>query len=192
MLPGYGRRLLEIDPRPPQGFVYVICPYDLQDGTAKIGWAVDPDKRLSTLQTGSFHELQLFEVIPGSQRLERAIHSKLADERIRGEWFKGDLTIATIADIASTAEWLSGHLGPNVAWPNDIDLVQRLGLSVEAVRDKVPPPPVVIAPTEPEPKDDPDYIIVGETAGPPPGPRKHIPYQRPMKATGSRLRGSMK
>lgn len=53
----------------------------------KIGLAKWPQKRLSNLQIGSADPLRLLAVVEGGPAHERALHSRWADHRTRGEWF---------------------------------------------------------------------------------------------------------
>lgn len=59
-----------------------------EDGPIKIGFSDDVEHRLATLQTGSPYPLRLLLVIPGSQSKEASFHSKFADARLSGEWFR--------------------------------------------------------------------------------------------------------
>lgn len=53
----------------------------------KIGWALDPEKRLGELQTGNPHKLHLIGYLPGTQRDETGWHYRHAHNGRRGEWF---------------------------------------------------------------------------------------------------------
>jgi DNA-binding XRE family transcriptional regulator len=53
----------------------------------KIGFAKDPWKRFSKVQSDSPGELQLIGVCAGTEAEERALHQRFASERVRGEWF---------------------------------------------------------------------------------------------------------
>lgn len=57
---------------------------------AKIGIAVNPDSRLSALQTGCPVELKLWAKweTPNDARLERVLHERYVDFYVRGEWFE--------------------------------------------------------------------------------------------------------
>lgn len=55
----------------------------------KIGTSVDPARRFADLASVSAVELRLVRVIAGDQDVERALHARFADCRIRGEWFEG-------------------------------------------------------------------------------------------------------
>lgn len=69
-----------------KGWVYFIRSGE--DGPLKIGWTVDPQKRLEQLQTGSFVRLFILGTIEGSAGGESAFHRRWANYRIRGEWFE--------------------------------------------------------------------------------------------------------
>lgn len=191
------RRLAE------QGFVYVIVSCDDSCGPVKIGWALDPAARIRTLQTGTPHQLRLINVVPGDRRAEAAIHAQLADDRVRGEWFFGVRTREMVLLLEGAAAESVRFVEEHGVMPTELDVLEAIG---------VPPlPPKVVpletaadddadrefeaarAPAEPTSSDEVEYIIVGETAGPPPGPTGHITWQRPMgrKARWGR-RGSMR
>lgn len=59
-----------------------------QSGPIKIGIAVNPLSRLSTLQTGHHEKLELLATCDGGQERERAYHKQFADRRLSGEWFE--------------------------------------------------------------------------------------------------------
>jgi predicted GIY-YIG superfamily endonuclease len=69
-----------------QTFVYAIyCP---NKNEVKIGYATDPLKRLSQLQTGTTDRLDLLYTFVGGLVEEKKIHERLKSHRISGEWFK--------------------------------------------------------------------------------------------------------
>ena len=71
-----------------QGFVYFI-----ECGTSdriKIGWALDPPKRLKQLQTGASTKLKLLAAFPGTVKDEKMLHWIYADRHWHGEWFRPD------------------------------------------------------------------------------------------------------
>jgi len=53
----------------------------------KIGFTTDVKNRLGQLQTSSPHELRILTVCEGSDKMEKELHSKFNDSRIKGEWF---------------------------------------------------------------------------------------------------------
>lgn len=56
-------------------------------GPIKIGCSIRPPERRTSLQVGSERNLILLASIPGGPALERALHSRFALHRIRGEMF---------------------------------------------------------------------------------------------------------
>lgn len=184
-----------------EGFVYVLASCDNPHGPVKIGWAVDPVKRMFTLQTGNPHEVKLVEVIPGSRRSEAALHAKLRKERVRGEWFGGPRTREMVALIAAAASECLRHFQEIGRMPSEEDVFDAMGFELPPplpkprltlVEPAADPESVQELHIEPEDRpDEPEYIVVGETAGPPPGPRSHRPYQRPMQVRNRGGRGGM-
>lgn len=79
-------KLKELAALPATGELYVIGA-DRDDAPIKLGWALSPEDRLDELQTGNFEVLHLYDTMPGTVRLERAIHNYLKQYRVRGEWF---------------------------------------------------------------------------------------------------------
>lgn len=61
-----------------------------ESGHIKIGIARDPQLRLEALKTGNPEPLELiaFTVVVDGRALERQLHSKLANYRLQGEWFR--------------------------------------------------------------------------------------------------------
>lgn len=56
----------------------------------KIGVAKNPKRRVATLQTGNAATLRLLLVLPGGERLEKALHERFKAARMaNGEWFGG-------------------------------------------------------------------------------------------------------
>lgn len=53
----------------------------------KIGWALDPQKRLKQLQTGSSSRLHILATLPGGRDVESRLHAKFTHQRRQGEWF---------------------------------------------------------------------------------------------------------
>lgn len=67
------------------GFVYFL--QSELGGPVKIGWAVDPKRRLATLQTANPFLLRLHAAVPGGLELEAQTQEALVDSSFRGEWF---------------------------------------------------------------------------------------------------------
>lgn len=78
-------------------YVYAMfCQDDPGKGFVKIGHSKDIGNRLSQLRTGSPIQAQMFAIVLAghSKRLalslEKRLHKKFADRRVRGEWFRFD------------------------------------------------------------------------------------------------------
>ena len=78
-------------------YVYAMfCQDEPGKGYVKIGHSKDIGTRLSQLRTGSPIQAQLFAVIHAGHSkslalsLERRLHKRFADRRVRGEWFRFD------------------------------------------------------------------------------------------------------
>lgn len=69
---------------PRRGFVYFIKS---GRGPIKIGFSIDPDHRINSLQTGNQDVLVELARIPGDIALERELHKKFSHLRRSGEWF---------------------------------------------------------------------------------------------------------
>lgn len=68
------------------GLVYFI--QSGSGGPIKIGLAIEPERRLSELQTGNPHELTLRASVKGGRVAERKYHRSFSEFHIRGEWFE--------------------------------------------------------------------------------------------------------
>ncbi len=82
------------------GAVYLLR--EIATGRAKIGWAVDVERRAKTLQTGNPYRLQITAIIAADRRTEAGLHQLFADKKIRGEWF--DDHDNEISDVFSELE----------------------------------------------------------------------------------------
>ena len=72
-------------------------------GAIKIGLARNVQKRMEVLQAGNAFELKLLAVIPCKSRkeaewIEERLHKRFHKQRIRGEWFQGNIEIKRIRD----------------------------------------------------------------------------------------------
>lgn len=81
--------------------------YLIEDGAGrvKIGLAIDPQKRLRQLQTGSSSKLRILATLPGDREDELLLHKTFRAERRGGEWFEfsaGDDPVRKFAQA-----WLS-------------------------------------------------------------------------------------
>lgn len=58
------------------------------EGLCKIGYAVDPARRLALLQTATPFDLELVATRPGDHGLERGVHQAVAAYHVKREWFR--------------------------------------------------------------------------------------------------------
>lgn len=68
-------------------------------GKIKIGITKAPEKRLSSLQTGSPVPLEMLGYIVGNKNLEDAIHNYLSEHRSHGEWFDVKPKTTQVVDL---------------------------------------------------------------------------------------------
>lgn len=69
------------------GYVYFI-QHGTRRGPVKIGFSTSPKTRLSALQMATPASVRLLAVEEADDRsLERSLHARFADLRVRGEWF---------------------------------------------------------------------------------------------------------
>ena len=81
------------------GYVYFI-----QRGDAiKIGFSVQPERRMENLQSSHHLPLQLLGTVPASVVDEMAVHARFAHLRIRGEWFRSDRDLIQFIKTAKDA-----------------------------------------------------------------------------------------
>jgi hypothetical protein len=57
----------------------------------KVGFSTDPASRLRNLTNNSPFPLDLIVLIPGSRETERLLHDRLADYKLRGEWYSREV-----------------------------------------------------------------------------------------------------
>lgn len=79
-------------PRLNRSVVYFIgADFSESRGALKVGFSNrEPNQRLRQMQTGCPLELRLLHSIPGTAKLERAIHQVFSGYLLRGEWFRMD------------------------------------------------------------------------------------------------------
>jgi hypothetical protein len=82
--------------KPKQGIVYVML--DASARRIKVGWTGGAvEKRRRNLEGATGRSLWLLAAVPGTRDDERAAHARLAESRIKGEWF---------ALTADATEWV--------------------------------------------------------------------------------------
>ena len=77
-----------------------------EGGPIKIGHALNPYKRRSTLQIGSVAEIEILAIVDGARGEEQAIHAQFSHLHIRGEIF------APSADLLEYIEAMPKHEKP--------------------------------------------------------------------------------
>lgn len=80
-----------------KGWLYLI--EDAAQNAIKVGWSVDPERRMKHLQCGHPGKLRLIAVIPGTRLTEHRIHCRLAHVRRSGEWFARVATLEFLEPI---------------------------------------------------------------------------------------------
>ena len=70
-------------PRRPQSVYFIADAY----GHVKIGYATSVEARFGDLQVAHASELTLLLEISGGPELEKELHQRFAEHRVRGEWF---------------------------------------------------------------------------------------------------------
>ena len=93
-----GKRTINLDKETakPPCYIYFILNYDSQ--AVKIGIAKNVKRRLASLQTSSPSKLELLGIIKtksvnNARKIEKSLHEKFAENRIRGEWFKTNVEL---------------------------------------------------------------------------------------------------
>lgn len=66
------------------------------DGAVKIGYSADAARRLVKLQADSSRRATIINQVDGDRNVERWLHWRFRDLRIRGEWFGFDNAMHTI------------------------------------------------------------------------------------------------
>lgn len=113
-----------------RGHLYFIS--SPKQEAVKVGFAVSTSSRLSTLQTGNPHPLQIDLGIPVEFAAEREFHEFMRPHRIAREWYPADILLDMLSDalleawedkvIDATPE--SAEAWPMTAayWVNDADV----------------------------------------------------------------------
>lgn len=91
-----GRGAQRIDPKGRTGFVYFIEAEG--QGLVKVGYSLDPSRRLIHLQNASPHRLRLVMTVAGTPELETHYHGMFALERVSGEWFRVEGPVRRLLD----------------------------------------------------------------------------------------------
>ena len=58
-----------------------------ESGNIKIGYSIQPDKRINNLQTAHYEKLEVIGLLHGSMEDESNIHKMFKEYHLRGEWY---------------------------------------------------------------------------------------------------------
>ena len=97
-----------------ENVVYVYVVENEVTGSVKVGVSSSPSKRLSSLQTGTEHKLNLVHVSDATAVVsEKKVHRMLNEACIRGEWFNvsTDEAISAVSYVVNTKPLTSNFLG---------------------------------------------------------------------------------
>lgn len=82
-----------------EGHVYFA---EASNGSIKIGFTADVDRRLSELSYATGHPVSLLTAVFGDRKTEGYFHRKHSPDNLIGEWFRpSDEVLATIGDVKS-------------------------------------------------------------------------------------------
>jgi hypothetical protein len=82
--------------------LYVV--HDPSADAVKIGITRSVKPRISNLQLGSAHPLELILAIPAHAGLERVLHQYLDADRLRGEWFRLTPRVLVALELLMSAD----------------------------------------------------------------------------------------
>jgi hypothetical protein len=91
--------------------IYVI-ETDSDPKYYKIGYAQDPNRRISELQVGCPFDLKVVTTVPGDieglspREFERMIHGYLAEHKARGEWFHASDYVEGVVEVLVDGKFL--------------------------------------------------------------------------------------
>lgn len=86
-------------------FGWIYCIRDDRAGVVKIGFSVNPDRRLKQLQTANASTLRLIAAIYSTADFEALLHWSNKSRRLHGEWFDdADGSISSVLALAAQRE----------------------------------------------------------------------------------------
>lgn len=88
-----------------QTFIYAI--YNINKNEVKIGYSIDPIKRLAQLQCGTTDKLNLLVTFLGDINIESALHKKLEAYSVSGEWFQNNKAVLIELEKALTSSLIA-------------------------------------------------------------------------------------
>lgn len=97
-------------PYPPAGMRCVYWVGAIGTDRVKIGFTRSPKERLMAIQTTCPYPLEVLGVMPGTRKLEAALHELFRGRRKFGEWFEFCVNDYIIADaIFCQHRWICEH-----------------------------------------------------------------------------------
>jgi hypothetical protein len=71
-----------------QGYVYCFRETEGAERYVKVGYSVNPEKRIAEVQTGNPRILEIVGYFPGTEEDERALHKQFGPSNKLQEWFR--------------------------------------------------------------------------------------------------------
>ena len=71
--------------------------FQTESGPVKIGITFNVERRFKIAQTFNHERLQIIGTFPGNSKIEKTIQGMFREHHMRGEWFRGDKEITSIA-----------------------------------------------------------------------------------------------
>lgn len=90
-----------------QGYVYCIGEETDDPEFVKVGYSVNPNKRVAELQTGNPRKLVILAIMEGTLEDERRLHAKYSDANILQEWF--ELSDELLEEFDTPADEVAGE-----------------------------------------------------------------------------------
>jgi hypothetical protein len=78
--------------------IYAI--YNETEQTIKIGYSINPYRRLHQIQNGSAHRLKILFSFLGDITTEKILHDQLKEYRLSGEWFSANPEVLKVLETA--------------------------------------------------------------------------------------------
>ena len=78
--------------------IYAI--FNETEQTIKIGYSINPYRRLHQIQNGSAHRLKILFSFLGDITTEKILHDQLKEYRLSGEWFSANPKVLQVLEVA--------------------------------------------------------------------------------------------
>lgn len=90
---------LVVPPFREHGWVYFMQSQG-GDEAVKIGWSMNPNRRLAEVGQGHPYGLAIVALLPGGRAVEFALHRRFKEYRLGGEWFSREVVDALAVGLA--------------------------------------------------------------------------------------------